>query len=200
MNNQPTLATKWKGRVLVCIEHEDVERPQASCVQTPKEIIEGATELLKPKAYTIMAEVGSCIVTPEDCGEYSMQFRIANEEINIEKKPLVGFNYNRWNYRLDKEREVFFPYNSVEEIGDIFVYLMKGDNIVSYKRVPAKNFTEKDPIISWHEMEPEPVGGHVTSPKKAGLVSFKLSIGRGKKEDFNFLKEKHWSKKPARRP
>lgn len=43
MNNEPTIASKWKGRVLFCIEYDlNVERPECGVEDTPEDIIKDA--------------------------------------------------------------------------------------------------------------------------------------------------------------
>ena len=70
---------------------------------------------------------------------------------------------------------------------DVFVYLTKNKgfslldskqkDLYSYARIPAKNFA-KDPKLEWLELRPEPVCGKVTSPELAGILSYKIKIGR----------------------
>ena len=70
---------------------------------------------------------------------------------------------------------------------DVFVYLTKNKgfslldskqkDLYSYARIPAKNFAE-DPKLEWLELKPEPVCGKVTSPELAGILSYKIKIGR----------------------
>ena len=63
---------------------------------------------------------------PENLGKYNMQLVIAEREFHSEggDARVVGYNYNRWpGQRTGAPVELDLPYNSVEDIGEIFLYL-----------------------------------------------------------------------------
>jgi hypothetical protein len=55
-------------------------------------------------------------------------------------------SYNRWTCRFP-ETEVELPYESVEKIGRIFVYLMDGGKPICYYKGDAKDFEGDDAPI-----------------------------------------------------
>ena len=76
--------------------------------------------------YRLMYEFNSCLNTPEKLGEYNLQLSIADRHWTSERGDrarAVGYNYNRWNQKPEADIELELPYNEVEDIGDIFLYL-----------------------------------------------------------------------------
>ena len=117
MNKDPTIATKWKGRILIGIEHFQLDEtsPQLGCfpieTQPPTDedgneqegwqsITELAKQFMQPVKHHLMYEFNSCINIPENLGKYNMQLAIG-EKIWVsgggERERAIGYNYNRWN-------------------------------------------------------------------------------------------------------
>lgn len=65
MNENPEIASNWKGRVLLQVFCEATEKPVAKVVRVDPELVKEASEMLLPKDYTILAEVGQGICLPE---------------------------------------------------------------------------------------------------------------------------------------
>ena len=73
-----------------------------------------------------MYEFSQCLNIPEHLGKFNMQLVIAEKEFHSEggDARVVGYNYNRWpGQRTGAPVELDLPYNSVEDIGEIFLYL-----------------------------------------------------------------------------
>jgi hypothetical protein len=81
---------------------------------------------------------------------------------------------------MKPQTEILMPYNSVEDIGFIFVYLCDAKGrYVSYTRLLAADFMNPNAELQWIEFEPDPVLKEIKSPEKSGLCSFRLSIVKG---------------------
>ena len=93
MNKDPTIATKWKGRILIGIEHFELDEtsPQLGCfpieTQPPRDedgneqegwqsIPELAQQWMQPVEYHLRCEFNSCINIPRNLGKYSLQLAI----------------------------------------------------------------------------------------------------------------------------
>ena len=72
-----------------------------------------------------MYEFSMCLNIPEKLGKYNLQLVIAENEYTSETdKRVVGYNFNRWaKHRTDEPITMELPYKSVEDIGDIYLYL-----------------------------------------------------------------------------
>lgn len=140
MNKDPTIATKWKGRILIGVEHEEVETPklgvESMSTQQPedsegnpipgaKSIVEISKNYTDMETYKLRYEFNSVLNIPEPEGKYNLQLCIAEHtwtSANGDRDRAVGYNYNRWFQRSD-EIEFTVPYGAVEEMDDIFLYL-----------------------------------------------------------------------------
>ena len=115
MNKDPSIATKWKGRVLIGIEHEDTENPKIDVeamstlppldaegqpIEGAKSIVEEAQAYAKLYKYKLMWEFNSCINIPKKEGKFNMQLAVAEKTWTTEggdRARAIGYNYNRWN-------------------------------------------------------------------------------------------------------
>ena len=115
MNKDPIKATKWKGRILIGIEHFEEESPKLGVefmstmppqdsegneIEGERSIVDISKDFMNPVKYKLMYEFNSCLNTPEHNGKYNMQLAIGENtwtSLNDEKSRAVGFNYNRWN-------------------------------------------------------------------------------------------------------
>ena len=210
MNKDPTIATKWKGRILIGIEHEETEAPrlgvesmstippndpEGNPIPGAKSIVDVANDAKETNKFLLMYEFSQCLNIPENLGKYNLQFVIAEKEFHSEggDARVVGYNYNRWLGQRTKTPEVLeLPYKSVEDIGEIFIYLCPdkggiggvfgrggGSSIgdpIAYAKLNAADFQDPNPNLTWLELHPEPIENKVKSPELAGVVAFRLSL------------------------
>ena len=120
---------------------------------------------------------------------------IAEKEYTSEggEKRVVGYNYNRWpRQRTEEPITLELPYKSVEDIGDIFLYLCpdKGGigglfkrkseaavgKPVAYAKLKAKDFIDPNPELKWIELQIEPITNEIKSPELAGVVGFRMTL------------------------
>ena len=86
------------------------------------------------------------------------------------------------------------------DIGNVYIYLMSGDNPVSFFRADIDDFLDPNPSFRWIELVPDLSVGKVTDPHKAGIVSIKLSIhDKTKNGPINFEQFDAWKKPPPKR-
>ena len=64
MNENPELASNWKGRILMQIECFETEKPVAKIINIDKEIVGDANQFKLTKNYQMIAEVGQCVALP----------------------------------------------------------------------------------------------------------------------------------------
>ena len=66
MNENPELASYWKGRILMQIECEETEKPIAKVQAVEVPYIDDAKAYTLPQRYQVIAEVGQGIALPYD--------------------------------------------------------------------------------------------------------------------------------------
>mmetsp|Transcript_42315 Transcript_42315/g.55764 ORF Transcript_42315/g.55764 Transcript_42315/m.55764 type:complete len:209 (+) Transcript_42315:730-1356(+) len=163
-----------------------------------------------------MYEFNSVINIPENEHKYNLQLSIGEQKWTSEggDNRAVGYNYNRWNQKPKADIIFEAPYRNVEDMEDIFLYLCpdkgglggllgggksKPAAPIAFAKLRASDYMEKNPVLKWIELEPEPVEDEIDSPEMAGIVGFRLSIVRDE-PGVNLCKEANWAKKLRRRP
>ena len=96
MNNNPDLASHWKGRILMQVIAEKTEKPLIKLQDLQEAITITAQPFLQPKEYEIIAEVGQGIALPT-ASKYQVKIKIADFELKTEKPVYSKNTYNRWN-------------------------------------------------------------------------------------------------------
>ena len=113
MNKDPTIATDWKGRLLIGIEHEETEAPKLGVepmstlppndfegqpIPGAKSIVDLSVEAQQLTRYKLMYEFSQCLNIPEKLGKYNLQIVIAEHDFTSQggDARVVGYNYNRW--------------------------------------------------------------------------------------------------------
>jgi hypothetical protein len=118
MNNNPEVASTWKGRILMSVTSEETEKPicQMLPIKKPKEdekkpadkkVIEIPMEDVKRK-YQIVAEVGQGLALPAADQKYKVMIKIAEKEFVTGDPQYVQGNYNRWKHTFRDVMEL--PY------------------------------------------------------------------------------------------
>ena len=141
-----------------------------------------------------MYEFSQCLNIPEKLGKYNLQIVIAEHDFTSQggDARVVGYNYNRWPaQRTGEPITLELPYKSVEDIGEIFLYLCpdKGgiggflrkkeatvDKPVAYAKLNAADFQNPNPELKWVEMQIEPITDSIKSPELAGIVGFRMTL------------------------
>ena len=113
MNKDPTIATEWKGRLLIGIEYEETESPklgkekmstmpprdfEGKEIIGEKSIVELSDDAHVMTRYKLMYEFSQCLNIPEKLGKYNLMLKIAEHEYSSKggDQRVVGYNYTRW--------------------------------------------------------------------------------------------------------
>ena len=65
MNENPEIASLWKGRILIQVLAEKTDKPVLRIQDIPKEEVEKAAQYLVDREYSIMCQITSAIGLPE---------------------------------------------------------------------------------------------------------------------------------------
>ena len=125
--------------------------------------------------------------------------KIGDFTLKTEKAAVQENTYTRWSTRF-KQQTYKSPYQFLEDIGKVFVYLMQGDRAICYFYDDIENFGNPNPEYRWVELNNDLAIGKVTVPYKAGVISFKLAIhDKTKNGPINFEQFDAWKKPPPKR-
>jgi hypothetical protein len=82
MNENPEIASFWKGRILMQVEAIKTEKPVLLVQDISPEKIEIARPYLIDRKYNIMVQVNSAIALPLENIAYEVVIRVADHEIS----------------------------------------------------------------------------------------------------------------------
>lgn len=82
MNENPEIASFWKGRILMQVEAIKTEKPVLLVQDISPEKIEIARPFLIDRKYNIMVQVNSAIALPLENTAYEVVIRVADHEIS----------------------------------------------------------------------------------------------------------------------
>lgn len=100
MNEDPDLASNWKGRILMQIECYATEKPIAKVENIKDDDRDEAmyyTQLIK---YQLIAEVGQAIALPY-VDKFSIKIVVGGVAFNFAKAKVAKNDYNRFNERIE---------------------------------------------------------------------------------------------------
>ena len=206
MNENPEIASLWKGRILIQLLAEKTEKPVLRIQDIPKEEVEKAAEYLIDRQYSIMCQVTSAIGLPKEDTKYEIVVKINEKEFRTGDPPMHKGCYNRFNWRNDPKDGLYkAPYIGVNDLGSVFIYLKAkttfGEKFICFYRSSVKKFLEKDPQkIEWIQLKPDKAIGEVDDYYKAGIVGLRIAIHDVTAEGEIDWKKTIFGKKIPRRP
>lgn len=154
MNSNPEAASQWKGRILIHYQLKETKEPEMKIADIPPEILSqkvGEKLLLdtwySKKPFQIIGEIGSAIALP-DSKNYRIKISINDWSWTTPKPVEKKENYCRYSERfvIDKAE---MPYLIEESIGEVFVYLMDGDDPICYWKGKSVEFFNPSPEFKW---------------------------------------------------
>lgn len=104
MNDNPEIASAWKGRILMHIEAQESKHPERKVDKIDPSIKEKAInkKLFKERIYDIVTEIGMGVSLPSNNKQYKIRVKIGDaydvtSAFPKEAKP----GYNRWSERFE---------------------------------------------------------------------------------------------------
>lgn len=107
--------------------------------------------------------------------KFKVKLKIGDFECKTKSPKKYGNGFSYWNYTFD-EKIWDCPYHNLEDMADVFVYLMDGDDPVCYYRCKASEFNKPNAELKWVPLINDLAVGSITKAYKAGMISFRLSI------------------------
>lgn len=202
MNNNPEIASLWKGRILMKCTCEETQKPLLLVKKLHEEDIELAKPCLLNRSYAASIFIAGGICLPLDNTDFEVSVRIADKEWMSGLPKVKKAKYNRYNcLATENEREFRMPYLDIQDIGTVFVYLYKGKKRVSYWKGNIMDFINPNPEMKWIELMPDFAVGEVKEHYKAGIVGIRLSIHDvSKNGQIDWQDYPQWAKKISKRP
>lgn len=145
MNNNPELASTWKGRLLVQFYSEDTKHPEMKIQPITPELKQSAASWVQQNEFEIAAEIGAGICLP-DSNKYRIKIVINDFTLETSKPLESKENYCRWSHRFDPQTFTTV-YSSIEELDRVYIYLIDGDSPVCFWKGSCKDFVDPEPTL-----------------------------------------------------
>ena len=155
MNENPELASDWKGRVLMHLQACDAQYPEFNVVDASEELLALCKEqkCYEPRKFELIFEVGAGICLPQTDGgglfsgnkskkegiKYRVRVQVGDFSLRTKDPRQSKHAYNRWGERLEDTFES--PCSSVERLGYVFVYLEDSNQVpICFWKGEAKDY------------------------------------------------------------
>lgn len=207
MNENPEIASLWKGRILMKCTAEKTEKPKLFVKLCEPEEVNDAAKYQIPRRFCARVYINQLICTPEKNEKYTISVRCADKEWESGMPKVAKAKYNRFNEIVNKDEDFFeLPYQSIKDIGTIMIYLNKDYKLKKKKRIcfwrgDIMQFTNPNAEMKWIDLDPDLAIGEVKEHYKAGIVGLKVSLHDVTAEGpIDWGDYPTWAKPPPKRP
>ena len=179
MNRVPSAGSHWRGRILLrAWAEENVKETYKKCIkiQDPKISEFVRDEFETGDDYELRVQVFSASALPEKSGKYSVRVEwsgIMAQSIVVETKN----GCVDWFETL-RRKTTMIPKGCEDVLPDIFVYLVCGDEKISFLRLPAKGFQDKAAEAKWRQLVPDKCSGKGKEEWNAGFIKVRVYAGK----------------------
>lgn len=100
MNENPEMASNWKGRILMQVTCEPTDKPIIKDCAIPDEVISEARAYMRDRSFDVIAEIGQAVALPI-AKQYTVKLIIGGKEFRTGLPRSSTKNYNRFNHRFE---------------------------------------------------------------------------------------------------
>lgn len=174
MNKDPNYASFWKGRILTQIVAETSDSPKMQISKIDRSVANKCADWMSLELWEVKLEIsqGICLPSKDD---YKIMMKIGDLEIETKKPKHYEDGYSLWNQRFT-EQVWKCPYKNLDEMADVYLYLMDDGKPICYWRGPATLFSEPNAELKWVPLTNDLAIGKIDHPHQAGMISFRLSL------------------------
>lgn len=90
MNNNPLIASRWNGRILLKILCKDIDRPERSIINMPQEEIDYTNKIGRNIMWSCDMKLYSMYYLPNKYNEYSLKVTCQDNSILFTKKRQIN--------------------------------------------------------------------------------------------------------------
>lgn len=148
MNDNPEIASHWRGRMLLEISCEECDKPKKGVEKLAKEVRDGAEEagFFNEEEYEVWCEFGQGCALPKKNEKYHARLTIQDFKLQTDKVKENRGDYIRWSQRFSSQT-FKLPYNGkgkdaskINPSQRVQVYLMDGNKPISWWKGLLKDF------------------------------------------------------------
>ena len=174
MNQSPEVCSRWKGRIYLKMNLKDCEYPVAGVQKnTDYEFINTLRKGIPRKnLWSLYVKLYSAYFLPKEKDSYKIKISVQEKSQIFEEKKASQRTID-WNKVQTFVIESYTQ--NLEELPDLLIYLMKGDNEICYQRIKLSRFHLNDDILII-KLFPEPCINKVEEVYHSGLIKIKLKL------------------------
>jgi hypothetical protein len=103
MNDNPEMASHWRGRMLLQIFCEEDDKPKKGVQKLDQEVKDQAVEqgYFNDEEYEMFLEFGQGIALPEVDHKYNLRLKVQDFMLETTKAKEMRGNYTRWSERFE---------------------------------------------------------------------------------------------------
>lgn len=195
MNENPEVGSNWKGRVLLTLKALDTTEPKMGV-----EKLQISTDLFEKykrrNLWMIEYELIDALFLPWLDGKVTFAFAYEDNFIATPSRTIDKGNL--FNWKLQRKMPFMHLTNKAEELGDIFIYLCKGEETgekkrACFQRIPAVDVFNSDDILIF-KLLPDPAIGSIETSKILIKMKIKLTLQEDNTGKLNINAENNLKK------
>ena len=180
MNNNPLIASRWNGRILLKILCKDIDRPEKSIENMSQEEINYTNKIGRNIHWPLKMKLLGAYYLPTKYNEYSLKVTCQDNYILFTKKKT-----NKQCIEINQilNMEILSLVSDKDDLPDIFFYLLnpKGQP-VCYQRIPAGSFYLNDQIMII-KLFPEPCYKEIDTCVESGIIKAQIILYKDEERD-----------------
>ena len=159
------------------IEAEEAKHPERKEQVLEDTIKQQAISLgfFEEHEFEVIAEIGMGICLPSNSTKYKIKIKIGDFELTTDNPKESKHGYNRWSERFEKTI-MKTTYPNVEQMENIYVYLMDGSYPICYWKGKVTEFLDPNPSYRWLILKNDRAIGKVENDHEAGMIQMKFAI------------------------
>ena len=197
MNADPRIASYWRGRILISLRVEEVDKPKLVVQQveepTLRQLVADQFDSGSPYETRCQVFSGACLPCVNE--KLKVMMRWGNQETITALQ--VNKNGNCEWYENMKRKLINTPSENITDLPDIFVYLMLEDVVISYMRLRPAQCTDVHAKAKWLQMIPDKSTKKSEHDWEGGFLRIRFYIGKYD-EDNDDLSTGNWGSKPVK--
>ena len=179
MNSNPEMGSRWKGRIFIKINCNDVTFPIAGIQNiNDYELIEKIRNTSRAHLWSLNIKLFSAEFLPKNDEKYGIKLCVENSSQYYDEKNAIN-RCIEWNQCCTFAIQSFTK--NVEELPDLFIYLTSGKKQICFQRLKLSKFRWTDETFLI-KLFPEPCVNKVKSLYFSGLVKLRIKLFN-RKED-----------------
>ena len=173
MNNNPLIASRWNGRLLLKILCKDVDRPERNITDIDLSEIEYTNKLGRNNLWSVKMKLYNAYYLPSKYNSYSLKVSCQDNYMLFTEQKTTK---QCIDVKVVKNMEILSLANDKDDLPDIFFYLLnpKGKP-VCFQRIPAGAFHLNEQIMII-KLFPEPCYKEIESNVESGLLKTKIIL------------------------